>query len=144
VAGESPGRHAGIPPARQQARPDLDDLRKVQIFIGRDPGPESRDHLVAKLKSSGDIPAIHQFDVGRDFSLSLVGIEPEVTLLYEADAGTGHPGVIYREITDHQGPSLVPYYACSLNTNGNPALRNFLDLLRQHREPYRHRHVQVD
>jgi DNA-binding transcriptional LysR family regulator len=121
-----------------------DDLRNVQIFIGRDPGPELRDHLVAKLKTSGDVPSIHQFDVGRDFSLSLVGIEPEVTLLYEADAGVGHPGVIYRELTDHQGPSLVPYYACSLSSNDNPALRSFLDLLRRHQGPHRrHRHAQA-
>lgn len=117
-----------------------DDLRKVQIFIGRDPGPELRDHLIAKLKTSGDVPSIHQFDVGRDFSLSLIGIEPEVTLLYEADGGIRHPGVIYRELADHQGPSLVPYYACWLSNNDNPALRNFLELLRQHQEPHRRHH----
>jgi DNA-binding transcriptional LysR family regulator len=109
-----------------------DDLRKVQIFFGRDPGPELRDHLIAKLKTSGDVPSIHQFDVGRGFLLSLIGIEPDVTLLYEADAGVGHPGVIYRELTDHQGPSLVPCYACWLSNNDNPALRSFLDLLREH------------
>jgi DNA-binding transcriptional LysR family regulator len=114
-----------------------DDLRKVQIFIGRDPGPDLKNHLIAKLKTSGDVPPIHQFDVGRDFSLSLVGIEPDVTLLYEADAGIGHPGVIYRELADHQGPSQVPYYACSLSNNDNPALRSFLDLLRRHQGPHR-------
>jgi DNA-binding transcriptional LysR family regulator len=114
-----------------------DDLRKEQIFLGRDPGPELRNHVVARLKASGDVPAIHQFDVGRDFSLSLVGIEPDVTLLYEADAGARHPGVIYREVTDHDRPSLVPYYACWLSHNKNPALQSFLDLLRQHQESHR-------
>jgi DNA-binding transcriptional LysR family regulator len=111
-----------------------DDLRKVQIFIGRDPGPELRDHLVAQFKTFGDVPSIHQFDVGRDFSLSLVGIEPEVTLLYEADARTGYPSVIYRELTDRRGPSLVRYYACWLSNNDNPALRSFLDLVRRRSE----------
>ncbi len=110
-----------------------DDLRKEQIFLGRDPGPELRDHVIAKLKASGDIPSIQQFDVGRDFSLSLVGIEPDLTLLYESDTGARHPGVVYREMTENHRPSMVPYFACWLSDNQNPALQSFLDLLRQHR-----------
>ncbi len=99
-----------------------EDLRKERIFFGRDPGPELKNHLVAKLKASGQVPSIHQHNVGSDFSLSLVGIEPDVTLLYEADAGARHPGVVYREVSDNDGPSLVPYYACWLSGNDNPAL----------------------
>jgi DNA-binding transcriptional LysR family regulator len=119
---------------RLASKPDLtwDDLRREQIFLGRDPGPELRNHVIAKLKASGDVPSIHQFDVGRDFSLSLVGIEPDITLLYEADAGAHHPGVVYREMTENHRPSMVPYYACWLSDNRNPALQSFLDLLRQH------------
>ncbi len=109
-----------------------DDLRNERIFLGRDPGPELRDHVIAKLKGSGDVPSIHQFDIGREFSLSLVGIEPDITLLYEADAGARHPGVVYREIIENGRPSMVPYFGCSLNENKNPALQPFLDLLRQH------------
>ncbi len=124
---------------RLASKEDLtwDDLRKEQIFLGRDPGPELRDHVIAKLKTSGDVPSIHQFNVGRDFSLSLVGIEPDVTLLYEADAGARHPGVIYREVADRDRPSRVPCYACWLSDNKNPALQSFLDLLRQHQESHR-------
>lgn len=113
-----------------------DDLRKEQIFIGRDPGPELRDHLIAKLKLSGDVPAIQQFDVGRDYSLSLVGIERDITLLYEEDAGVRHRGVVYRPVSDQHKPSLVPYYACWLPGNDNPALQRFLDLIRAHKEPH--------
>jgi DNA-binding transcriptional LysR family regulator len=108
-----------------------EDLRKEKIRLGRDPGPELRDHLISKLNASGDIPSIIRSDVGRDFALSLVNLEPEITLLYEADAGARHPGVIYREVTEDKGPSLVPYYACWLGANDNPALLHFLDLLRR-------------
>lgn len=110
-----------------------DDLRDEKIFLGRDPGPELRDHLVAKLRASGNVPSVHHYNVGPDFSLSLVGIEADLTLLYEADAGARHPGVIFREVTDDDRPSLVQYYACWLGDNENPALHSFVDLLRQYR-----------
>src|SRR5260221_8390754 len=109
------------------------DLRKEQIRLGRDSGPELRDHLIAKLRASGDVPSIVRSDVGRDFALSLVNFEPEITLLYEANAGARHPGRAFREVADGQGPSLVAYYACWLGTNDNPALLRFLDLLRDRR-----------
>lgn len=108
-----------------------DDLRNEQIVLGRDTGPDLRDYLIAKLKGSGHIPMIHHHDVGRDFSLSLVGLEHDITLLYESDAGAQHPSVVYRKITDGYGPSLVPYYACWRRENDNRALQNFLDLLRR-------------
>ncbi len=110
-----------------------DDLRKEQIVLGRDTGPDLRDHLMAKLKRSGHVPTIHRHNVGRDFSLSLVGLGHDITLLYEADAGAERPDVVYREMTEVHGPSLIPYFACWLGENDNPALQNFLDLLRQAR-----------
>lgn len=113
-----------------------DDLRKEKIRLGRDPGPELRDHLISKLNASGEMPSIIRSNVSRDFTLSLVGLEPEITLLYEADAGARHPGVVYREITEDREPSLVRYYACWLVANDNPALLRFLDLLREQQEPH--------
>ncbi len=123
---------------RLAEKPDLvwDDLRQEQIFVGRGSGLELRDHLVAKLKATGDIPSIRQFDIGHEFTVSLVGIERDMTLLYEADAGARIPGVVYREVTERRGPSLLPYYACSLPTNDNPELQRFLDLIRTHKTPY--------
>ncbi len=116
----------------QKAELTWNDLRNERIFLGRDPGSELRDHVIAKLKGAGDVPLIHQFDIGHEFSLSLVGIELDITLIYEADAGIHRPGVVYREIIEKKRPSMVPYFACSLNENQNPALRCFLDLLRQY------------
>src|SRR5258708_39656294 len=98
------------------------DLRKEQIRLGRDSGPELRDHLIAKLGASGDVPSIVRSDVGRDFALSLVNLEPEITLLSEADAGARHPGVTFRELTDDQGPSRVSYYACWSSSSDTPPL----------------------
>ncbi len=126
---------------RLAAKPDLlwEDLRQEQIFVGRDSGLELRDHLIGKLKVTGDVPSIRQFDIGHEFTISLVGIEREMTLLYEADAGARHPGVVYREVTEPRGPSLLPYYACSLPNNDNPALHRFLDVVREHKGPYQAR-----
>lgn len=116
-------------------KPELvwEDLRQEQIFVGRGSGLELRDHLLAKLKVSGEIPAIRQFDIGHEFTISLIGIERDLTLLYEADAGSPHPGVIYREVSELRGPSRRPYFACSLPNNGNPALHRFLDVVREHK-----------
>lgn len=114
-----------------------EDLRNEQILLGRDPGPELQDHLMSRLNASSDLPAIRHSHIGRDFVLSLLAIEPDITLLYEADTGARHPGVIYREVTDDQGPSLVPYFACRIASNDNPALQRFLDLLCQHKGPQR-------
>ena len=128
----------------KKAKLTWNDLRTEHILLGRDPGPELRDHLITKLKASGDLPSIRQSNVGREFLLSLLDLKCEVTLLYEADTGARLPGVVYREVVDDQGPSLVPYYACWLGNNDNPALQSFLDLLRQHQGPHRqHRHAQA-
>lgn len=128
---------AATHPLAEKTTLTWDDLRNEQILLGRDPGPELRDHLIARLKASGDLPNIRHSHVGRDFVLSLLDIESDITLLYEADAGVRHPGVIYREVADDHGPSLVPYFACLIASNDNPALPRFLDLLRQHKGPQR-------
>lgn len=106
-----------------------EDLRQEQICLGCGPGPELRNHLIARLKTSGKIPAINQHNVSIDFSFSILGIEPHITQLYEADAGGCRPGVIYREVSDDKGPCLVSSYACWLHDSDNPALQHFLDLL---------------
>ncbi|WP_213737820.1 LysR family transcriptional regulator [Bradyrhizobium sp. dw_411] len=128
---------AATHPLANKATLKWDDLRNEHILLGRDPGPELRDHLLSRLNASGDLPAIRHSHIGRDFVLSLLDIESDITLLYEADTGAQHPGVIYREVADNEGPSLVPYFACWITSNDNPALQHFLDLLRQHKGPQR-------
>jgi DNA-binding transcriptional LysR family regulator len=128
---------AATHPLADKATLTWDDLRTEHILLGRDPGPELRDHLMSRLKASGGLPDIRHSHIGRDFVLSLLDIESDITLLYEADTGARHPGVIYREVVDDEGPSLVPYFACWITSNNNPALQHFLDLLRQHQGPQR-------
>lgn len=113
-----------------------DDLRDQHFVLGRDPGPDMRDHLMHMLKRSGRAPIIHQHDVNQDFSLSLIGIERALTLVYETDTRPDNLDVVYRQIEGRQTPSRVPFYACWASHNDNPALRTFLDILRKCREDH--------
>ncbi|HEX7791450.1 MAG TPA: LysR family transcriptional regulator [Afipia sp.] len=108
-----------------------DDLRDQHFVLGRDPGPDLGHHLLHELKRSGRVPTVHQHDVNQDFALSLIGIEEAVTLVYESDARPDNPHLVYREIAGRHAASRVPFYACWIAQNGNPALHNFLDLLRK-------------
>lgn len=122
-----------------------DDLRKEHIVLGRDPGPDLRVCLIHKLKRSGRVPTIHHHNVGQDFSLSLIGLGHDMTLVYETDAGAERPSVVYRNLTDGHNPCLVPFYACWMKHNDNPALQSFLTLLRQSNDdPRRQRQDTVD
>jgi DNA-binding transcriptional LysR family regulator len=122
----------------EKTRLRWDDLRNERVLLGRDPGPELRDQLIAQFNASGAVPAIRHSHVSHDFVLSLLGIECDVTLLYEADTGTQHPGVVYRDLVDDNGPRLVPYFACWITRNDNPALHHFLNVLRQYKgRPHR-------
>ena len=63
---------------------------------------------------------------------SLVGVVAGVTLVLESDIGAKISGLVYREIRDGNGPSRVGYSAYWREDNENPALANFLNLLREH------------
>ena len=108
-----------------------EDLRDQHFVLGRDPGPDLRDHLMHRLKRSGRVPTVHQHDINQDFALSLIGIERAVTLVYESDAGPDNQDVVYREVAGRHVPNCVPFYACWVAENDNPALHGFLDLLRR-------------
>jgi DNA-binding transcriptional LysR family regulator len=108
-----------------------DDLRTQHFVLGRDPGPDLREHLMHRLKRFGRVPTIHQYDVNQDFALSLIGIESAITLIYESDAHPDDQEIIYRQITGRNAANCVPFYACWIADNDNPALRNFLGLLRR-------------
>ncbi|WP_425991130.1 LysR family transcriptional regulator [Afipia sp. DC4300-2b1] len=108
-----------------------DDLRKEHVILGRDPGPDLGELLLHKLNRTGPMPTIHHHNIGHDFSLSLIGLGHDVTLVYESDASTEHSSIVYRLLTDGHTPSLVPFFACWMPHNDNPALRTFLDTLRE-------------
>ena len=52
-----------------------------------------------------------------------------VSLVLESDVGANFSGLAYRELRDGSGPSVLSYFACWQNDNGNRALQTFLKLL---------------
>lgn len=116
------------------ARSDLDwsDLRdELFLLPEHDPGPELQSHLVTSFEISGGTPQLLRLGITRDNALNLVSFGCSVTLLYEAESGTAHDGVVYRDVSGPQPPASTPYLAYWDKTNANPALKCFLDLLRQ-------------
>ncbi|WP_095203479.1 LysR family transcriptional regulator [Mesorhizobium carmichaelinearum] len=108
------------------------DLRGETFLLSqRDPGPELRDILLAKLASPGVQPKIVSQDVSRESITSLVGAGLGVGLICEADIGTYYAGVVYRDVQDGNGPSRISYAAYWQSDNDNPALAHFLKLLEE-------------
>ena len=109
-----------------------DDLRRERILLSsRDPGPELRDALIAKLNGTGVLPMVVQTSADRDTVIGLVALRRSLTLLYGSNAGVVHPDVAYREISGRTKTLPPRYFACWHNCNDNPALRQFLRLLRE-------------
>lgn len=108
------------------------DLRGETFLLSqRDPEPELRDILLAKLASPGVQPKIVTQDVSRESTTSLVGAGFGVTLTCEAAIGASYVGVVYRDVQDGRGPSRISYAACWQSNNDNPALAHFLKLLEE-------------
>jgi DNA-binding transcriptional LysR family regulator len=106
------------------------DLREEKILLSRrDPGPELRDFLIAKVTSPGDRPKVVRHRAGLANLKNLVGIGFGVTVLTEACAGAIFPGVIYREPRDGAEPARIGYSAHWRADNQNPALANILRIL---------------
>lgn len=118
-------------PLSQQDAVTWDDLRHERIlFSSRDPGPELHNTLIAGLSGAGVLPAILQTSADRDTVIGLVGLRRSVTLLYTSSVGVVHPGVIYRKLSGRHRTPPVRSIACWQGRNDNPALRQFLSLLR--------------
>ena len=118
-------------PLSQQDAVTWDDLRHERIlFSSRDPGPELHNAMIAGLSGGGILPAILQTSTDRDTVIGLVALRRSVTLLYASSAGVVHPGVIYRKLSGRHRMSPARCIACWHGRNDNPALRQFLSLLR--------------
>lgn len=106
------------------------DLKNECFLISpRDPGPEIQDILLSKLSSPGDRPRIKQIKANRGLILSLVESDRGITLNCESATGILLQGVVFREVRDGNGPTRVGYVAYWRHANGNPALKQFLNLL---------------
>lgn len=112
------------------------DLGTEVLLLGRrDPGPAIQEYLNAKLVSPDDRPRIVWHDVSRESIKSLVGASLGIGLTLEASLGTKSEGVVHREIRDGSGPARIGLSVNWLDDNENPALANFLNLLRRRYPP---------
>ena len=128
-------------PLAQQDAVTWNDLRHERIlFSSRDPGPELHNALIAGLTGAGILPAILQTSADRDTVIGLVGLRRSITLLYASSAGVIHPGVIYRKLSGRHRTLPLRSIACWYGGNDNPALRQFLSLLRDDTLSRRLRH----
>jgi DNA-binding transcriptional LysR family regulator len=114
-----------------QDRIHWSDLRNdLLILPEHGPGPEYFRLVISKL---GDEYSCHVrwHDVALDRSLTLVSAGWGIALMLEGATGATFPGVVFREVHDVDGPTRLHFKACWRQTKTNPALRPFLDLLRE-------------
>jgi len=108
------------------------DLGGETLLLSRhDPGPAFQDHITAKLIAPEDRPRTVWHDVSRESIESLVGASLGVGLTLEASLGTNYDGVVHREIRDGTGSARIGLSANWREDNENPALDNFLNLLKR-------------
>lgn len=106
------------------------DLRGETIILSDyDPGREIEDLLVSKLVSPDGRPKIERHDISRGVVKSLVTMKIGISLVLESDIGANFSGLVYRELRDGTGPSVLGYSAYWQDDNENPALQAFLKLL---------------
>jgi DNA-binding transcriptional LysR family regulator len=106
------------------------DLRNETVILSQyDPGQEIEDLLVSKLVSPVERPRIARHDVSRGVVKSLVTMKTGISIVLESDVGANFSGLVYRELRDGTGPSVLGYSAYWQDDNENPALETFLKLL---------------
>lgn len=112
------------------------DLRDQTIILSQyDPGREVEELLVSKLMLPDGRPKIERHDISRGVVKSLVTMKVGISLVLESDVGANFSGLVYRELRDGTGPSVLGYSAYWQDGNENPALEAFLRLLSERYPP---------
>ncbi|WP_418025370.1 LysR family transcriptional regulator (plasmid) [Paracoccus sp. TD-10] len=107
------------------------DLKGEKFLTShRDPGPDIRNILIAKLAAPSDGPEIVSLHLSRESILSLVGAGEGISLQCECASGLTGLGAVFRPVHDGNGATRIGYIACWHPENGNPALQTFLEALR--------------
>jgi len=96
----------------------------------RGPGPEVLRLIESRLGCGHLFRVVHH-DVSLDRLLCLVGAGWGLLPAFEGATGLIHPGVTFREVHDHDGPTRIDFWAYWRESNPNPSLRLFLDILRE-------------
>lgn len=108
------------------------DLRSEKILVSKiDPGRELGELLTSKLVLPDDGPAVERHDVSRGIVKNLTSMGLGVSLVMESDIGASFAGLVYRDLHDEKGPTWVNFYVYWRGENENPALKRFLNLLRE-------------
>jgi DNA-binding transcriptional LysR family regulator len=106
------------------------DLKHEFLLLPqRGPGPEFHKLLISKLGYS-DCRLLHH-DVALDRLLTMVGAGWGILLALEGATGAAYPGVTFREVQDVEGATRLNFSAYWRESNSNPSLRPFLDMLRE-------------
>ena len=118
--------------AHQEARDPVDRSGWPSRFSCSNAALDLRcsDSLAAKLDPFGTQRLLHQ-DVSVDRLMSLTGAGIGIYLMLEGATGARYDGVVYREVHDHDGPTRFNFAAYWRETNKNPTLTPFLDILRE-------------
>ena len=112
------------------------DLKRERFVLStRDPGPEIKDILTAKLVAPGESLDINHHDVNAESLKSLVSAGRGITVVCESCMGSVPPGMVFRESRDGNGSTRVGFCAYWMPSNENPALRNFIRLLEERCPP---------
>ncbi|RTE88254.1 LysR family transcriptional regulator [Bradyrhizobium sp. LVM 105] len=107
------------------------ELKGEQLLISqRGPGPEFLKLLISKLGAL-DAFTLPRHEMAIEQLLPLVGVDGGILLALEGATGASYPGVTFREVHDSEGPTRMSFRAYWRQTNSNPSLRPFLDLLRE-------------
>jgi DNA-binding transcriptional LysR family regulator len=102
--------------------------RESLLFPHRGPGPEFLQLLTGKMRGSESCRVLRH-DVSLDRLLSLVGAGWGILLALEGATGAAYPGVTFREVHDNDGPTRLTFRAYWRQSNPNPSLRPFLNML---------------
>lgn len=122
-----PERH----PLAEKSVLQWSDLAGESLLVQqRGAGPEMQRLLAIKLDQLGVQRFLHQ-DVSVDRLMGLVGAGFGICLILEGATGARYDGVAYREVHDQDGPTRFNFAAYWRETNNNPTLKPFLDILRE-------------
>ncbi|MGY4622876.1 LysR substrate-binding domain-containing protein [Bradyrhizobium sp. USDA 4486] len=106
------------------------DLRGETLILSEyDPERDIEDLLISKLVSPDDRPKIERHDISRGVVKSLVTMNFGISLVLESDIGANFSDLVFRELRDGAGPSVLGYCAYWQESNENPTLDAFLKLL---------------
>jgi DNA-binding transcriptional LysR family regulator len=108
------------------------DLRSENLLMSQyDPYWEFEDLITSKLVSPDDRPTIEHHDVSRSILKSLISMNLGIGLMLESDVGVRVPSIVFKELRDGTGPARVQFSVFWRAANDNPALTQFLRLLKE-------------